>query len=399
MLCGKLRCPIIAKAQSIVKYSTLIDSDNIQGSTPPSIFVGRIGYPKVFIGPMVPPIFGDTQILDTPESWVGKPIDQIIDYRFSLIRGKSVANVHDARAGGRLLETLQELAMGVKPVDSEIILTKKPRQIISFNENSQPFGPSAPLKSFKTGNVSVDSRIENAYYDHDLKAADAVVELYGKGVSVTQIQRPFSLGMFGHHSRRRLVPTRWSITAVDSIISIKLIEEIKQNPTVNEYRVYNFNYLDNIYVAILMPEQWRFEWIEAWFPGTVWNVNQRKPALMGDYEDYNGRTTYPNVGGCYFSTRLAVAEKLKLENRQASALVLREIHPGYILPVGVWNVRESVRCALRTMPQKFETIQDALKYAGTKLTVPLKIWISNSVILRQALFQRKITDYMERSLK
>ena len=395
MLCGKLRCPIVAKAQSLAKSSLQITSPHIQGSTPPGVFVGRIGYPKVYIGPMVPPYRGDTEILDTPELWIGKSIQDIIDYRFALIRGKVRASVYNAQSGGRLLDTLQELAMGKRPVDAEAMLTRVPNKVITLSGESQPFGPSAPLRSFKASDVSVDHRVERAFYDRDLKAADAVVELYGDDVLATRIQRAFSLGMFGFQKRRKLVPTRWSITAVDSILSLELINRIKQHDTIDEYRVYSFEHLDNRFVAILMPELWSFEWIEAWFPGTTWNPDERAtaPAMMGDFEPYRGRTTYPDVGGCYYACRLAVAERLNQERRQALALVLREIHPGYILPVGVWNVRESIRQTVQSEPQKFDTLQAALTHAQTKLTIPLRKWIENSEMLKRALFQKKITEF------
>ncbi len=396
MLCGKLRCPIVAKAQSLAKSSLKITSPCIQGSTPPGVFVGRIGYPKVYIGPMVPPYRGDTEILDTPELWIGKSIQDIIDYRFALIRGKVRTSVYNAQSGGRLLDTLQELAMGKRPVDAEAMLTRVPNKVITLSGESQPFGPSAPLRSFKTSDVSVDHRIERAFYDRDFKAANAVVELYEDDVLVTRIQRAFSLGMFGSQKRRKLVPTRWSITAVDSILSLELINRIKQHNTIDEYRVYSFEHLDNRFVAILMPERWSFEWIEAWFPGTTWNPDERAaaPAIMGDFEPYRGRTTYPDVGGCYYACRLAVAERLNQERRQASALVLREIHPGYILPVGVWNVRESVRQTVQSEPQKFDTFQAALNHAQTKLTIPLRKWVENSEMLKRALFQKKITEFI-----
>lgn len=395
MLCGKLSCPIIAKAQSLARSSLNITSPHIQGSTPPGVFVGRVGYPKVYIGPMVPPYRGETEILDTPELWVGKGIQDIIDYRFALIRGKTLANIHDAKSGNRLLDSLQELALSKRPVDAEIILSRVPKKVITIGSDIQPFGPSAPLRSFNASGVKVDLKIEHAFYDRDLKAADAVLNLYDSGTLITRIQRAFSLGMFGVEKNRRLVPTRWSITAVDSILSQELIDRIKQYETIDEYRVYSFYYLDNYYVAILMPESWSFEWIEAWFPGTAWNPDEQPnaPAMMGDYEAYWGRKTYPDIGGCYYSCRLAVAEKLNQERRQATAVVMREIHPGYILPVGVWNVRESVRRAMQTEPQKFDTLQAAMQYAMTKLTIPTKNWIEVSELLRRAFFQKKITEF------
>src|ERR1700746_1858514 len=76
LLCGKPRCPIIVKAQALAKQGPMMSSNEIDGSSPPGVFVGRLGYPKVSIGPMVPPVFGDTTVMDTPEDWLGRPIDQ-----------------------------------------------------------------------------------------------------------------------------------------------------------------------------------------------------------------------------------------------------------------------------------------------------------------------------------
>ena len=386
---------MIAKARALARLGETIDSEYIDGSSPPAVFVGRIGYPKVYVGPMIPPYHGDTEILDVPEQWVGKSVQDIIDYRFSLVRGKSRCDIYDAAQGERLLDTLQELAMGTRPTDSEASFVRKPRKILTLSEETQPFGPSALLRSFKTSNVSVDRRIEEAYYDRDLKAAEAVSELYEEGVLVSQIQRAFSVGMFGVGTRRRLVPTRWSITAVDSALSLRFVNEIKQYDTIDDYRVHTFKNLDNIFVAILTPEKWKFEWIEAWFPGTTWNPSESSGSalIMGDFEDYWGRSTYASVGGCYYSCRLAVSEALRKERRQASALVLREIHPGYILPVGVWNVRESIRSALRAPPRRFDNFQSALQHAMSQLSIPLTRWIQWSTLLKQAPYQRKITEY------
>jgi hypothetical protein len=396
MLCGKLQCPIIVKAQSLARSSLRITSPLIRGSTPPGIFVGRIGYPRVYIGPMVPPFRGDTEILDTPELWVGKGVQDIIDYRFALIRGKVRASVSDARKGGRLLDSLQELAMGKRPVDAEVLLERVPHRVLTLSGETQPFGPSAPLRSFTVSEVRVDRRIEDAFCDRDLKAADAVVSLYDENVLVTRIQRAFSLGMFGTAKRRKLVPTRWSITAVDSILSQELINRIKGYDTIDEYRVYSFENMDNRFVAVLMPERWSFDWIECWFPGTTWNPDERaaEPAMMGDWEPYWGRTTYPDIGGCYYACRLAVAEKLNREGRQATALVMREIHPGYILPLGVWFTRECIRKMLQLQPQKFDSLQAALNYAQTKLTVSIRRWVGASEVLKRAIFQKKITEFL-----
>jgi len=395
-LCGKKSCPVLLRAQSLAKTSLRITSPEIHGSSPPGVFVGRIGYPKVYVGPMVPPFTGDTAILDTPERWLGKELQEIVDYRFALIRGKVRADVHSTES--EFIRQMQELAMGKSPAESEVVLERIPKMILTLGSDIQPFGPSAPMKNFHLcSNIYTDWRIEKAHADKDLRAAEAVIELYERGVMVSAIQRTFSLGMFGLKSQRKLVPTRWSITAVDSIISQHLIEKIKEFPTIDEFRVYTFSHMDNRFAAILMPEKWSFEWIEAWFPGTTWNPEKiGRPAVMGDYETYEGRTTYPDIGGCYYACRLAVAESLANERRQASALVMREIHPGYLLPVGVWFVRECVRKMLSQPPAVFDNFASALRHAMSSLTISLDDWVRASYLLRRSLFQKRITEFLRK---
>ena len=309
------------------------------------------------------------------------------------MRGNARASVDDAKSPTRLLSSLQELAMAARPVETELKLTKAPRKILTLSEDAQPFGPSAPLEKFKTSNASVDRRIETCYYDRDLKAAEAVNALYSRGVLVTRIQKTFSLGMFGEGGRRKIVPTRWSITAVDSTISQNLIDRVKGYPTIDEYRVYGFDVYDNQYVAILLPEEWRFEWVEAWFPNTTWNQFTNQPYVIGDYEEHFGRTTYAKVGGCYYSTRLAVTEALEGEGRQAAAIVLRETYPGYLMPLGVWNVRESIRMLMKQRFVAFDTFKGALWFALGKMKIPREKWVASSVLISRELTQTKITNY------
>src|SRR3989440_6590538 len=411
-LSGERKCAIHVKADSLAAHHSEFDLKSIAGSSPPGVFVGRFGYPNVSVGPMVPSISGDTEILDTPEWRMGKGFDEIVDFRYSLLRGYEKAKVSDVQNGGRLIESLQDVAMMTKPVDTELILARAPRKMLDLREDSQPFGPIAPLTAFRAGNSSVDNRIEKAFYDSDLAADDAVLQLYRNGVLVTRIQRAFSLGMFGENKRRKLVPTRWSITAVDSNLSLRLMARVRRHPLIDEYRVYKYTYLDNTYVGILTPESWRFEWIEAWFEPEllatsfpdvnmatdVENSNYvspdgHRPVMLGDSEGFRNRKTYAKPGGCYYSARLAVSEYLDAIGRQAGAIMLREIHPGYIMPVGVWNVRESLRALFKTRFEQFDSMDGALNYASRIFEIPKRGWIENSALLQKAYFQRKISEY------
>lgn len=393
-LCGKTRCPIMVKVNYYLKSVPLMNSEDIAGASPPSVFIGRIGYPMVYAGPLVPPVEEDTSVYDMPEFWFGRSIDEIVSFRSMLIRGKHRVHVQKFEEAGKIIEKTRELALAVNPVDVELILRNKPRGSIFLDDEVQPFGPSAQIRDLNISNMRWDHHVQKAYYDTDLKAVHAVKELYQKGVMVTKIQRAFSVGALGLEENRRMVPTRWSITAVDDILSKDLMEKVRQYPEIGEYRVYESQYLDNVFEVLMIPSFWTYEAIEAWYPGTVWNPNGKWTVMFGDWEGHEGRTTYAEIGGCYYSARLAVCEQLVKERRQATAIVLREARPGYIMPVGVWQVRENVRNAMRQAPYKFSTLELALKWVATRFQIPLQQWITKSELIKNALFQKKITDYL-----
>jgi hypothetical protein len=392
MLCGKDRCSVLARFYSMNRAKTMMDRTEMDGASPPSVFIGRAGYPKVAIGPMIPPYHGDTSLMDTPERWVGLSIDNIIDFRSNLVRGMHYVDVGDVESPDKMVAQTREIAMARNPPDINAVFSKKPFGRLTVNDDVQPFGPSAPLSRFDVSNFRFDNRIEKAFFDTDLLTRDAIVSLYDNGSLVSQIQKAFSVGAFGVGKRRRFVPTRWSITAVDSQLGLHLLETTKTSPYINEYRIYEAQSLDNRWVIIMMPTSWRYELIEAWYPKTAWNPYGDKIAIMGDHEFYDGRKDYASIGGCYYAARLAVNELLHREGRQAGVSILRESHPGYILPVGVWNVRENVRAALRTRPRTFRTLNEALTHASTVLDIPISRWIKSSAILKDALHQRRITD-------
>jgi len=398
MLCGKPRCPALLKLYSFVKVRNSVNSDRVLGSSPPGIFVGRIGYPYVYAGPLVPPVLGNTSLFDAPEQWLGRTVDEIIGFRTNLIRGKFRVNVRKPFENERFLNKTLEVALSKDSVDTEVTFRKKPSDRFLLDETVQPMGPSAVIKGMQVGNAKIDSRIEKAYSDGDLKAEAAVLGLYLDNLSVSKIQRAFSLGAFGLKDQRRLVPTRWSITAVDSTLSRNLIEdEVKGNPPINEYRVYECNYLGNRYVVLLTPSSWRYEWIEAWYPGTAWNPQSPEIALGGDWEGYRGRTTYASIGGCYYAVRLAAAEFLARERRQAGVIAMREIHPNFITPLGVWINRECVREAFRGEARRFDSLGETLAYVGSRFAVRMEDWTRTSVLLKDALYQEKITKYLPSS--
>jgi hypothetical protein len=372
--------------------SAKLSLGTIDGSSPPSIFVGRYGYPKVRIGPMIPPLHGDTTILDRTELWTGKSLEEIAKYRLSLVLGTMNVNIHDISS--RYLENMQELALSERPAETEATFEKGAivdvhmQKELRLDHEVTPFGPVAPLKGFKMSSPSADQRIETVYYDTDLRAAEAMVKLYKRSVEMSIIQRVLSMGMLGVKKNRKLVPTRWSISATDDIISSMLIKEIGMNPTIDLFEVTQYSHLANHYLIILIPDhRWIFEMIEFWF------TSQGQVATGADNEDERGLNHNPTIAGAYFAARFAVAEHLAHRHKKAGAIVLREIHPNYVMPLGVWQIREGVREALKRSPQKFELFDHAMSFACSCMSLSKSEVVQKSRFWKSFKGQAKISDF------
>lgn len=362
-------------------HANLFTSDSLDGASPPSVFVGSYGYPKVSVGPMVPPMHGDTTLLDSPELWVGKSLEEIVNFRLSLIRG--IKNIPVNEPNGRYIENLHEVAMSSRPIDSELQFYKNPKPVASIDGESAPFGPVGEVTSAKFSSTSSDKSIQRAYYDHDLKAQDAVVSLYNRGIEISKIQKCFSVGMFGKN--RKLVPTKWSITATDSIIAESLVSEILEFDLIDSCRVFSHDHLGNLFSVVLFPHRWLFENQEAWHTGNGIGFGS-------DIEDAKGIDHPPVTAGAFFAAKLGVAEYLLEKKCQASALVLREIRPEYAVPVGVWQIREAIRSAMKNEPYIAENFDDGVTFAAQRMSVSKSEWLSKGDMLSM-LKQKSISDF------
>ncbi|MEM4718048.1 MAG: Nre family DNA repair protein [Desulfurococcaceae archaeon] len=396
-MCELAYCPVLARAQAKFVLKQILSSKTIEGSTPPSIFVGRIGYPYVRAGPSAPPITGDTHIFDYPEVWRNLRIEDILQYRWSLVTGYGVFDIR--KPENKIIEETRLLVLSSKPVEVQINLQKPPRPTMLFNENDPPYGPRSPIESLKIlGNIVIPRPLEKAYYDVDLDASSAVIYLYESGIPVSHIQKAFSIGSFGLKNKRRLVPTRWGITAVDSIICRSITREIKSMNPINEIQVFEHRIHDNLFIGILYPSTWSYEWMEAWWPGSTWNPLAQNVVVEGDYENYFGRTTYPSIGGCYYASMLATLEYLKKINKQATAILLREIYPGFNLPIGVWFVRESCRLMFNKGPVlKTNNISEVCDYLNKTTRLGCSKWFLSSKLLRRVTETRRISEFFKRS--
>jgi len=377
-----IRRAILSKwHETLSKYGNLFSSDSISGTSPPSVFVGSYNYPKVFVGPMVPPIHGDTSLLDSPEKWKGKSLEEIVNFRLNLVRG--IQKIPIDQTDGRYIENLQEVTMSSKPIDSDLIFEKALSSSISLDDESAPFGPIGQIKSAKFSGTSSVKSIEKTFYDKDLKAQDAVLNLYNSGIEISKIQKCFSIGMLGQ--KRKLVPTRWSITATDDIISKSLTDEILDYNLIDSCRVFSYGHLGNTFSVVLFPHRWIYEMIEAWYSNGILGFGS-------DYEDARGINHPPAIAGAYFAAKLGVVEYLTKKKIQAGVVILREIRPEYAIPVGVWQIREGIREAMKQNPTITDNFDHALVLASNKMSISKSEWLSHGNISK-IIRQKTLSDF------
>jgi hypothetical protein len=356
----------------------------LEGSTPPSVFIGSWNYPRVYAGPMIAPVHGDTRVMDTPEAWIpgGRSQEDILGFRMSLVRGKRAVHVEDLGSG--FIGKLQEIALSSGSVESEASFRESPRGF-SLSDEHTPYGPSGTLESFHLGTTRMDRNLERVFYDGDLPASEAVVSLHARDIPFSAIQKAFSCGTMGTGRRRRLVPTRWSITACDSAIADHLLRGVRRNPVIDQCLVHESSTLSNHYAVLLLPTGWQYEWMEAFL-----RVMGDEELVFADHETGARKPGYSSVGGCYYSCKMAVLEALAREGHQAGAIVFREAYRGYV-PMGVFNVRENVRNAMRNTPVEFEDMKSALTYIASRMKLPLRQFVEESTLLREALRTRQTT--------
>jgi DNA repair protein NreA len=394
LLCGKPVCPILLKYHAFERTLPMVEGTEFEGSSPPGLFVGRFGYPKVSVGPLLSPEHGSTELFDTPEEWVGRSVAEVVSFRTGLVRGTTRIRVTDAERPIPILGEMQLLGIAGESVESEATFRRPPRGHLALSDSTPPFGPSAPIEKVRLDVRRVDPHLDRLSSDTAANARVAVGELYDRGVRVSRIQRAFSVGILGRRGRRRLVPTRWSITAVDDLLSKQNLEQVRNLPELSEILLYRLTALDNRWAIAFLPGAYRYESIETWYPNTLWNPNPSNIVMIGDHEGFQGRTTYASIGGCYYAARLATSEALLALQRQAGVVVLREVHPGEILPLGVWNVREHVRTALRSRPERLSGLPELEARLRQTFAIPLERWLRTSALLHEAKTQRRLDEWL-----
>jgi hypothetical protein len=389
-------CPICEHSRAMASVKKKLEKEDFFGSSP-TVFVGRYGYPNVNVGIMAPPeIDENAWLLDAPRYWGshGFTIPQMIDIRSELINSRFSANI---KGRNRLLEIGKEITMASKPVELEINLEKKPSFRMSFHDMSAPSGPKAPVKNVEiTSNPRIDRKVDYVVSDIDFKANSAINYLYEHGYDENFITRLLSIGNLGVEADRKLVPTRWSITATDDSIGRQLIKKVKDFPEA-DYLAFFGGYLGNYYLVLLFPEVWSYELFEMAVPGPG-----ERLSFGTDYEPYGGRKEYAfATAGGYYAARLPILQRLLEMKRQAGVLCLRFITKEYAVPLGVWVVREATRKSMGSRPIEFSGRELMLAYAKDfakrKFGCDISGLLKESRLLRKIKSQRRLDEYRLKS--
>jgi len=379
-LCGRPVCPILRRLEEISALPKI--GKRMEGLSPPEVFVGRQGYPMVRAGPMLPA----SETVAQPS--LGMDIGEIIALRSSLVRSEARMEVKEASIPGRLLESCQQMAMSSAPVGAEVAFFKPPKGKLQFDGALSPSGPSGEMKEMEiTTNPLVPRKVDQIVADKDVLAVDAVEELYSSGIDTGHISRLLSLGLLG--KRRKLVPTRWSITASDDMAGKALKDKVVDRPIISDFQLYSGEDLGNHFEILLLPRAYSFELIEIWMSGSLWAPDGW---IGSDSEGLRDRKEYSSLAGGYYAARLAVLEHLARQGRQASALAVREISKDYWAPLGVWVVRDVARKALSEVPKTFSTLDEAVDGMGSRLKTPRSKWNSCSH-LTSGQFQSSLANF------
>ncbi|HLC31103.1 MAG TPA: hypothetical protein VJK51_00390 [Candidatus Nanoarchaeia archaeon] len=379
-ICGESDCKkhsfLLGKTQTIKEFS---------GNSPPEIFVGRWNYPNVYAGILAPQEYGDTSTLSSPSKWHEQqlPIPTIIQLRNKLIYSRG--QTHIKQLNHQFLPVMQEIAMTHKSIAAEFKLKKPVEEHRERTSNAPLIKHAAELDKVRLQeNPSIKPKVDYYASDTDIKSKDALIELQ-KHTETEQLVKILSAGLLGLRKNRKLVPTRWSITAVDDTLSKEKLTKIKLFPTIQEISLFNAEYLGNHYEFLLLPQTFSFEVIEISHKGGVWT----------DHETIFPRKTYADdVTGAYYANRLALTEYLEKIKRQATCLVFREIKPEYHTPLGVGILRQISREAFSKQPETFATFKEAIEKAQSRTLIPIQKYLNASTLLKTKNQQQTLSKFL-----
>jgi DNA repair protein NreA len=397
-----LKFEVVEKISALrMKARDLKRISKFESISPPSVFIGsKLKYPLVNVG-ILSPIekVDDASIFDDAKTWAkdNYSIPQVIGLRENLLNSRFQSQVTDVRLNKKFVEIAKDIAIASSPVDVEIELKNQVNIGKRIDRVLTPHGMKANLKNAKvTSNVKIDKKVDRVMND-EIKANEGLNYLFQSGINEYSLAKILSVGVMGMKKDKRMVPTRWSITATDDTLTKNLLKNIRENKWIEDYEFFFGEFMGNQYLILLLPGVWSYELFELYYPGSSWNPGKEMKAST-DSEGYGGRTSYAsNCVGGYYAARLPIVEYLNSIGRQASVLTIRLETPSYWAALGVWVVRESVRKALSREVMKFsdkkEFLDSVKKVGKIKYDFDCDLIFEKSKLLKIYGIQRSLRDW------
>ena len=388
-------------AETNFKVKNFKDISKLNTASPPSVFIGsKLKYPLVNVGIMSPlERDEDAWLYDAEDHWAKKnfKIQDVLKLRNSLLNSRFQSKATDTRLNKKFVNLAQEIAIASKPVDVEIELKNKLKVGRNKDQIITPHGMRAPLKKAKvTSNVKIDRHVDKAIND-EIKAKDAMEMLFKKNFNEYTLNKILSVGVLGLKKSKKLVPTRWSITATDDMLGKSLWNRVREYKWIEDFTLKFGEFMGNSYLLLFFPGVWSYELFELYLPGSSWNPTSQLKAST-DFESFGGRKSYAfNTVGGYYAARLPILKYLDEIKRQASVLAIRVEDTSYWAALGVWVVRESVKKALKNRAIKFrskeELINSAKKIGKIKFKFDYDSIFQRSRLLKQIKTQKNLREW------
>ncbi|MBR9681642.1 MAG: hypothetical protein GOV00_02455, partial [Candidatus Altiarchaeota archaeon] len=228
--CRLTRCPVYDRARSLRKIKF---KKNVEAPTQPFYMISWKNYPRVAVGPH----------LSVNSKGIEKSMKISMDD--FLVNMSSQVRPFEVKS----IRTSEEAALSINP----IFVNAELKSAINVNEFDLGQVPTVSARKITLEDTpKIPGKVFEIVDSYDLKASFAVNSLednFGFDYAVQAL----STGNLGVKSERKMVPTRWAITAVDSIIAKGLFEKVKTFEEVRDFEIYELVHWDNHFVILIVP--------------------------------------------------------------------------------------------------------------------------------------------------
>ncbi len=317
---------------------------------------------------------------------VKQDYSKIIELKAKNILG-STQDVYTKNRTEKITNEIQDIYKSKKAIEFASQFEKELKfDKVLVNKVSGIVGSKNPLLNLEANENTTTSKDIEKYTQEDIKSRQAIISLYEKGVNEHQIINLLALGTFGIEINKKLVPSRWAISAYDQTIEKHLHKNIVKYNSINSYEVYHAKDKGNDFVIILIPDTFSAEVIETW-------VEDGRPVIEADYVGVDNKLhkPQPDTAGGFYATKLPIFEHLNQRKKQASFISVRYID-GYDIPLGVVFVRETVREAMKNKIFSTSDEYELRKFLEFKFKKHFQFY-KNSNVLKEQKRQKKLNQF------